>query len=75
MDEKQCGHDPITGQCKCKPNVEGLYCDQCKNGYWGFNQDNEAGCKGNVGREEKHFGLEVRCNPSLYSKAQNAHCT
>ncbi|RWS05481.1 laminin subunit beta-1-like protein [Dinothrombium tinctorium] len=26
--------DPITGQCPCYPNVEGLECDRCKVNHW-----------------------------------------
>lgn len=26
--------DPLTGQCKCRPNFEGLNCDRCSSGFW-----------------------------------------
>lgn len=32
IDENHC--DLSTGQCSCKPNVIGLQCDKCKDGYW-----------------------------------------
>ncbi|XP_077967518.1 usherin-like isoform X1 [Styela clava] len=26
--------NPNTGDCSCKPNVEGMHCDVCENGFW-----------------------------------------
>jgi laminin, alpha 1/2 len=34
--------DHRTGQCKCKPNVEGRTCDLCTHGHW--NIDSNVGC-------------------------------
>jgi len=39
--------EPKTGQCQCKANIFNRKCDQCKDGYYGF----EAGC------------LPCDCNP------------
>ena len=32
--DHQC--DPVTGQCQCQKNVDGLKCNRCRNGYYGF---------------------------------------
>lgn len=29
-----CLCDPVTGACPCLPNVTGLACDRCADGYW-----------------------------------------
>uniref|UniRef100_H2YEQ8 Usherin n=1 Tax=Ciona savignyi TaxID=51511 RepID=H2YEQ8_CIOSA len=34
--------DPLTGQCFCKENVEGMFCDKCENGFWGLSA---SGCQ------------------------------
>uniref|UniRef100_A0A182SYT4 Laminin EGF-like domain-containing protein n=1 Tax=Anopheles maculatus TaxID=74869 RepID=A0A182SYT4_9DIPT len=31
-----------TGQCKCKPNIEGRQCNLCRKGFWDLNSGN--GC-------------------------------
>ena len=28
--------EQVHGQCSCKPNVEGLNCNTCKDNYWNF---------------------------------------
>jgi len=35
--------DRVSGDCKCKPNIEGLACDKCKANFWNYNKC--AGCE------------------------------
>ncbi|XP_073700504.1 laminin subunit beta-3 [Garra rufa] len=35
--------DQLTGQCQCRPHVEGLSCDRCAAGYW--NPSSPYGCQ------------------------------
>ena len=34
-----------NGSCRCRTGVFGNACDQCMNGYWGFDKDDHTGCK------------------------------
>ncbi|KAI1289518.1 Laminin subunit gamma-1 [Halotydeus destructor] len=36
--------DSFSGQCRCKLNVEGPKCDQCKPGFFDLQTDHEFGC-------------------------------
>lgn len=43
--ENQC--HPRTGQCPCRPGVEGQACDRCQPGFFGFSA---KGCRGKEAR-------------------------
>jgi len=35
----------IAGQCRCKSNVKGTRCDDCKESYYGLSQNDPLGCQ------------------------------
>lgn len=35
----------IAGHCRCKPNVKGIRCDDCKEGYYGLSHNDPLGCQ------------------------------
>uniref|UniRef100_A0A8C1KS96 Laminin, beta 2 (laminin S) n=1 Tax=Cyprinus carpio TaxID=7962 RepID=A0A8C1KS96_CYPCA len=44
------GHDDpslrmISGQCRCKDNIEGARCDKCKAGFFGLSASDPRGCQ------------------------------
>ncbi|XP_029416828.1 laminin subunit alpha-2 isoform X2 [Nannospalax galili] len=41
---KKCSCSDQTGQCTCKVNVEGVRCDRCRPGKFGFDAKNPLGC-------------------------------
>ena len=37
---------PMSGQCECKANVEGVACTTCQSGYYSLDASNPDGCQG-----------------------------
>ncbi|VDN07204.1 unnamed protein product [Thelazia callipaeda] len=35
----------VAGKCYCKPNVEGSWCERCKNGFWKLTEEDPNGCR------------------------------
>uniref|UniRef100_A0A6P7G0Y5 Laminin subunit alpha-1-like isoform X1 n=2 Tax=Diabrotica virgifera virgifera TaxID=50390 RepID=A0A6P7G0Y5_DIAVI len=74
---KKCNCDPIgtdgeqckdglckcinDGSCKCKQNVQGKYCNECKNNHYGLSKENIKGCT-----ECFCFGRSKTCTDALY---------
>ena len=38
-----CNH--TNGQCECKPNTQGIMCDECADGSFGFGLSDTKGCQ------------------------------
>ncbi|KAG8577287.1 hypothetical protein GDO81_010128, partial [Engystomops pustulosus] len=64
----ECGCDRTTGQCPCLPNVDGISCDKCVSGYWGFTSG--KGCKpcncylnNSYGNQCNQFTGQCLCKP------------
>ncbi|XP_053142140.1 laminin subunit alpha-2 isoform X3 [Hemicordylus capensis] len=54
---EKCSCADHTGQCTCKVNVEGVYCDRCKPGTFGLYARNPLGCSSCY-----CFGLTSQCS-------------
>ncbi|XP_072852967.2 laminin subunit alpha-2 [Pogona vitticeps] len=54
---EKCSCVDPTGQCTCKINVEGVYCDRCKPGRFGLSARNPLGCSSCY-----CFGLTSQCS-------------
>ncbi|KAJ7341923.1 hypothetical protein JRQ81_007908, partial [Phrynocephalus forsythii] len=54
---EKCSCADSTGQCTCKINVEGVYCDRCKPGRFGLSARNPLGCSSCY-----CFGLTSQCS-------------
>ncbi|GFR82556.1 usherin [Elysia marginata] len=56
----------LTGQCNCKANVQGLRCDECKNGFFSLTSANPDGC------------TACNCNPvgstSIFCNPNDGQC-
>ncbi|CAH1795786.1 unnamed protein product, partial [Owenia fusiformis] len=64
------GHDPcepITGQCKCKPGVDGRNCDQCQRLYFDFT---DAGCR-QCGRCQYGLGNDTQLLKDIWMEYWN----
>nr|XP_060609322.1 laminin subunit alpha-2 isoform X5 [Anolis sagrei ordinatus] len=54
---EKCSCSDHSGQCTCKMNVEGVYCDRCKPGRFGLSARNPLGCSSCY-----CFGLTSQCS-------------
>eukprot|EP00118_Oscarella_pearsei_P018573 m.191017 g.191017 ORF g.191017 m.191017 type:complete len:2470 (+) comp39439_c2_seq19:33-7442(+) len=54
--------EALTGQCFCKQNVEGLKCNACKAGFYGFEGSSAEGCS-NLCACSLSTSLSVVCDP------------
>ncbi|XP_066470578.1 laminin subunit alpha-2 isoform X3 [Tiliqua scincoides] len=54
---EKCSCADHTGQCTCKVNVEGVFCDRCKPGRFGLSARNPLGCSSCY-----CFGLTSQCS-------------
>lgn len=70
-DCKTCSCDPVgtercdhaTGQCICKPNVEGELCDRCAPDHYGLDTSSSAPFDGCVPCECAEASFSSACNP------------
>lgn len=52
--------DEVSGQCRCKENVEGQRCDRCKPGFFGLTADDPVGCQRELNIDTSHMDYKVR---------------
>jgi usherin len=61
--ETLLGECESNGQCECKRNVEGIKCEQCKEGYFSLSNINPDGCRQCIcslnGTIQNEFGLSL----------------
>uniref|UniRef100_A0A8C5PW47 Laminin subunit alpha 2 n=1 Tax=Leptobrachium leishanense TaxID=445787 RepID=A0A8C5PW47_9ANUR len=56
LETNKCSCADETGQCSCKRNVDGVFCDSCKPGNFGLHVGNPVGCSSCY-----CFGLTNQC--------------
>lgn len=63
--EHKC--DPITKQCRCRPDVGGPRCDRCDAGFWGLHKISEGaiGCIGKSTLTSSHLFISLQTYASL----------
>ena len=59
--------DDVSGQCRCKPGITGITCDQCLPGFWGFSPN---GCTSKPKTLSNIGDLHILIN--IFFHAQNA---
>lgn len=51
----------VSGQCLCKPAVDGRRCEECKDGYYRLEAGNAFGCVGMLNTFSKEFFATSDC--------------
>ena len=62
--------DDVSGQCRCKPGITGITCDQCLPGFWGFSPN---GCTSKPKTLSNIGDLHILIN-ILFSRAECFPC-
>ncbi|CAH2254547.1 jg25249, partial [Pararge aegeria aegeria] len=54
--------DPVTGQCYCKPGIDGIHCDRCQQKHYGFSVEGCKDCDCDVwGSVHYQCGMDGQC--------------
>ena len=66
-----CQHGTEGDSCeRCQANVQEPDCGRCAPGYYGYNDNSFAGCKGMLDRREKLFFLPINLSNIVLNNSQ-----